>query len=81
MSLLSGDLVRHNNTEHVVVDVVNDHGFTLAVLRTPDDLALMHPVAVAADELEVTGHLDSLPGWIEDAPGVWRQVGGEVADR
>lgn len=81
MSLLSGDIVQHNNTAHVVVDVVDECGFTMAVLRMPDDFALMHPVAVLADDLEVIGHLEFLSGWVEDAPGIWRQVGDEVADR
>jgi hypothetical protein len=70
MAAVPGDIVRHDNEDHIVVDVTGD-GF--AVLRRADDVELLAPVVVEAASLEIVGHLDGLNGWIEDSPGEWRQ--------
>jgi hypothetical protein len=71
--VISGDIVPYRGQERIVVDVATDEAGAWAILREPDDLELRRPVAVPADSLEATGHLDHLDGWVEDEPGVWRQ--------
>jgi hypothetical protein len=73
MTVLSGDIVHHGDRDLVVVDVTGDEP-PMAVLREPDDLDLLDPVAVPADQLEAVGHLEHLDGWVEDSPGIWSQV-------
>jgi hypothetical protein len=68
-----GDIVRYQDKDWVVVDVTGD-GPPMAVLRAPDDVDLLDPVAVSTDRLEVVGHLEQLNGWVEDSPGIWSQV-------
>jgi hypothetical protein len=70
MTVLSGDIVRYDAREWVVVDVAEEIP-PVAVLRADDDLDLERPVAVMAAALEVTGHLQHLDGWSEDSPGIW----------
>lgn len=71
MSAMPGDIIRHVGEEKVVVDVT-DEAESWVVLRDRDD-----PdgdlTAAPADALEVVGHVESVPGWVEDEPGVWRQ--------
>lgn len=66
---IPGDIVLHGEVRRIVVDVADD----LAVLRDELDLELEHPIVKPVAELEVVGHLESLAGWTEDAPGEWRQ--------
>jgi hypothetical protein len=68
---IPGDLVLHDSQDLVVVDVTDDG---IAVLRRQDDHDLMDPVVAEAASLNVTGHLSALDGWVEDAPGEWRQA-------
>ena len=70
MTILSGDIVRYQDHDWVVVDVAGDDP-AMAVLRTDDDVELMHPVAVPAVGLVAVGHLEHLDGWVEDDPGIW----------
>jgi len=74
MSIKSGDIVEHDGEERIVVDVIEGEDGRWAVLRGPDDLELLEPVAVPADSLRITGHLDFLDGWVEFAPGEWEQT-------
>jgi hypothetical protein len=67
---LPGDKVLHDSQEMAVVDVTDD-GY--AVLRRLDDLELIDPV-VAQEPLQVVGHLESVDGWVETAPGEWEQA-------
>lgn len=73
MPAVPGDLVRHEGVEKVVVDVT-DEAEPWAVLRNRDDLDGLNPTAAPVAGLEVVGHLGAVPGWVEDAPGVWRQA-------
>lgn len=70
--VIPGDVVRYGSlgAEHVVVDVAEEW----AVLRRRDDVDDPSFVAVLTGGLESVGHLESLPGWVEDEPGVWRQI-------
>lgn len=69
--LVAGDIVHHDNTERVVVDVTDDG---IAVLRRQDDPELTEPTAALAADLEVVGHLRSVDGWVELDHGVWEQL-------
>ena len=68
MATIPGDIVRHGEVERIVVDITGDG---LAVLRDEHDLELEHPVVEPVAELEVVGHVDSVEGWTENAPGEW----------
>ena len=71
MTVLSGDIVRYQDQDWVVVDLAGDDP-PMAVLRADDDLDLMRPVATPAADLVAVGHLEHLDGWVEDDPGIWR---------
>lgn len=66
-----GDLVDVDGRRRVVVDV-SDDGW--AILRPPDDLEGHDLAAVEAKTLTAVGHVDSVPGWVEDSPGRWRRL-------
>lgn len=74
--VISGDLVDYEGRRMVVVDVTIEEKAQdcMAVLRDPEDLELMNPIAVPAHTLAAWGHLEHLEGWVESAPGVWRQT-------
>lgn len=67
---IAGDRVLHEAQELIVVDITGD-GF--AVLRRPDDMELLEPVAAEAASLQVIGHVQFIEGWVELAPGEWEQ--------
>ena len=69
--VISGDKVRHNGAERVAVDVTPD-GFV--VMRDEADLDGLDLTAATVDEVEVVGHVEAVPGWVEDAPGEWRRA-------
>lgn len=70
----AGDTVSWEDGEKVVVDVVEDAEKTGAVLRSKDDMELLHPMYCEdVSTLIVTGHLHEIEGWTETAPGEWEQ--------
>lgn len=73
---IPGDIVAVDSgeTELIVVDVVHQDDVELLVTRAPDDLELETPMVTPANEVQVIGHVESVPGWVEDTPGQWRQA-------
>lgn len=69
--VISGDKVRHGADVRVAVDVTPD-GFV--VMRDEADLDGLDLTAATVDEVEVVGHVEAVPGWVEDAPGEWRRA-------
>jgi hypothetical protein len=67
-SPVPGDVVRHEGSDRVVVDVTDDG---LAVLRRPGDLELLEPTVAEVSSLEVVGHVGFVDGWVELEHGVW----------
>lgn len=65
-----GSIVEHNGERRIVVDVTGDGCAVLRPENDPDGQL----TAAEADTLPVVGHVESVPGWAEDAPGQWRQL-------
>lgn len=72
--IVPGDLVALDGDEFVVVDTGQTDDGPSAVLRTVDDTELNRPLAVLCAELVKVGHLHSITGWTETAPGVWQKA-------
>jgi hypothetical protein len=70
-----GDIVTCQGERRVVVDISPGHEneAPLAVLRPYG-----HPegdlVVAEFNQLTMEGHVESVSGWVEDAPGEWRKL-------
>lgn len=69
--VIPGDIVNRGGGDLVVVDVDGDG---VAVLRRPEDTEGLDLTGVDAEQLTAIGHLDSLDGWVEEEPGMWRKL-------
>jgi hypothetical protein len=73
--VISGDKAIHDNVEYVIVEVVQQEGdVERAVLRKEDDLDGLELTVAPVSEVKVIGHLNHIPGWVEESPGVWSQT-------